>query len=70
MTVTDIDQSQKLRRVAYYAAISYWDEHLGWVLNALQESGAENNTAIIMLGDHGWHLGFVMLALLFAVYKQ
>ncbi|MBM3782897.1 MAG: sulfatase [Acidobacteria bacterium] len=41
---------------AYYACISYMDEQLGRVLDALAESGQEKNTLIVFWGDHGWHL--------------
>ena len=45
------------RRAAYYAAVSYFDEHVGTVLAALRSSGAEATTAVVLHGDHGYHLG-------------
>eukprot|EP00911_Craspedida_sp_UC1_P002351 UC1_evm1s1764 len=54
---TDQDDSPKWRRLAYYAAISYWDYHLGLVLSALARSSAAETTAVAMWGDHGWSLG-------------
>jgi arylsulfatase A-like enzyme len=41
----------------YYAAVSYMDAQLGRILDALKEHGFDNNTVIILWGDHGWHLG-------------
>ena len=54
---TDAAATAHRRRVAYYAAVSYFDEHVGVVLAALRASGQENNTAVLLMGDHGWHLG-------------
>jgi len=55
--LTDVDDFQHTRRVAYYAAVSYFDSHLGEVLDALEQSGWEHNTSVLLIGDHGWHLG-------------
>jgi iduronate 2-sulfatase len=41
----------------YYAATSYTDAQIGRVLDALDASGARNNTIVVLWGDHGWHLG-------------
>jgi iduronate 2-sulfatase len=41
----------------YYAATSYTDAQIGRVLEALDASGARNNTIVVLWGDHGWHLG-------------
>ena len=41
----------------YYACMSYVDAQIGKVINALDELGLRENTIIILLGDHGWHLG-------------
>ena len=41
----------------YYAATSYSDAQIGRVLDALDASGARNNTIVVLWGDHGWHLG-------------
>lgn len=47
----------KEARKAYYACVSYVDAQIGKVLNALKESGMEKNTIVILIGDHGWHIG-------------
>lgn len=41
----------------YYACISYVDAQIGLVLDALRRTGADKNTVVVLLGDHGWHLG-------------
>ena len=45
----------ELRR-AHYAAISLMDDSLGKVLDALERSGAKDNTWIVFMGDHGWQV--------------
>jgi choline-sulfatase len=42
---------------AYLASISYADQQLGRVLNALDHSPHATNTVIVFWSDHGWHLG-------------
>ncbi|MEM6601306.1 MAG: sulfatase [Verrucomicrobiota bacterium] len=42
---------------AYLAAVSYADEMLGRVLDALQQSKYRDNTVIVVWSDHGYHLG-------------
>ncbi|MEM1442998.1 MAG: sulfatase [Verrucomicrobiota bacterium] len=42
---------------AYLASITYADAQLGRVLDALDESGAAQNTVVVFWSDHGWHLG-------------
>jgi iduronate 2-sulfatase len=41
----------------YYAAVSYMDAQVGRLLDSLKKHGFDQNTAIILWGDHGWHLG-------------
>jgi len=50
---------EQLRRVrhAYYAAISYVDERIGTVLEALRASGLHESTTIAFTADHGEMLG-------------
>lgn len=42
---------------AYYASTTFMDAQLGRLLAALGKSGQAANTIIVMIGDHGWHLG-------------
>lgn len=42
---------------AYLACVSYVDEQAGRVLDALKTKGLADNTIIIFMSDHGWHLG-------------
>ena len=54
------DMSEMQRRQAiqgYYAAISFMDEQLGRVLDALDSAGLADNTVIAFLSDHGYQLG-------------
>lgn len=41
----------------YYAAVSYIDYLIGMLIQRLDELGLSGQTAIILWGDHGWHLG-------------
>ena len=42
---------------AYLASITYADDQLGRVLDALDKSRHARNTVIALWSDHGWHLG-------------
>ena len=42
---------------AYLACVSFVDEQVGKVLDALDESEYADNTIIVLWGDHGQHLG-------------
>lgn len=44
-------------RQAYYACVSYTDAQVGKVLNELHDLGLDDNTLVVLWGDHGWHLG-------------
>jgi arylsulfatase A-like enzyme len=52
---TDRDKREFLR--SYYACTSFMDAQVGKLLDALEESGQLDNTLIIFMGDHGYHLG-------------
>ena len=41
----------------YYAAVSYVDAQIGLVLDALKKLELEEDTIVILWGDHGWNLG-------------
>ena len=42
---------------AYYACVSFVDDNIGMILDALEKEGLANNTIVVFLGDHGFHLG-------------
>jgi arylsulfatase A-like enzyme len=42
---------------AYLASISFVDSQVGRVLEALEASGKAENTVVVLISDHGWHLG-------------
>jgi arylsulfatase A-like enzyme len=46
----------RLRR-AYYAAMSFSDAQVGRVMAALQRTGLDRNTIIVLWSDNGYHLG-------------
>ncbi|GAB3427245.1 sulfatase [Niabella aquatica] len=50
------EYARKLRH-AYYASISYVDAQVGKVLAELKRLKLDQNTIVIIWGDHGWHLG-------------
>ncbi|GAB5558495.1 MAG: sulfatase [Synoicihabitans sp.] len=41
----------------YAACVSYVDHHVGEILAKLEATGADQNTIVVLWGDHGWHLG-------------
>jgi iduronate 2-sulfatase len=42
---------------AYYAAVSFTDAQIGRLLRRLDELGLSENTAVVIWGDNGFHLG-------------
>lgn len=42
---------------AYYACVSFVDDNVGRILDALEQQGLAKNTIVFILGDHGFHLG-------------
>lgn len=41
----------------YYASLSYMDAQVGRVIDELKRLELDENTIIVLWGDHGWHLG-------------
>ena len=41
----------------YYACVSYVDALIGKLLDELQKLGLEDDTIVVLWGDHGWQLG-------------
>ncbi|GAG25403.1 unnamed protein product, partial [marine sediment metagenome] len=52
---TDQDRKEFLR--SYYACTSFMDAQVGKIMKALKEKKLMQNTVIVFLGDHGYHLG-------------
>ena len=48
---------QKEVKHGYYTCLSYIDAQIGKILDALDTLGLSQNTIVVLLGDHGWHLG-------------
>lgn len=42
---------------AYLATTAYVDFHMGRILDALEQSPSKDNTIVVFLTDHGFHLG-------------
>ncbi len=47
----------KILKHGYAACVSYTDAQIGKVMAALTKLGLDNNTVVVLWGDHGWHLG-------------
>lgn len=55
---TELDDSLKRTlKHGYYACVSFTDAQIGRLMDALKENGLDENTIIILWGDHGWKLG-------------
>ncbi len=55
-----IDLADNLARQAiqaYYASITFADAQLGIILDALKETGLDDNTVVLFTSDHGYHMG-------------
>lgn len=53
-----MNQLQQQQSVAgYYASVTYMDEQVGRLLNALDETGQRKNTIVVFASDHGYNLG-------------
>lgn len=42
---------------AYYACVSFVDDNIGRILGELEKQGLADNTVVVIMGDHGFHLG-------------
>ena len=52
----EANQHKNLVR-SYLACISFVDDQVGRVLDALEKNGLEEDTLVVLWSDHGWHLG-------------
>lgn len=48
---------QLMLKKGYAACISYVDAQIGKLIKQVNESGYADNTIIVFMSDHGWHLG-------------
>jgi iduronate 2-sulfatase len=53
---TDADFADDVRR-HYAASVTYADAQIGRILAHLESLGLDENTVVVLWGDHGWHLG-------------
>ncbi len=51
------DETKKKAIQAYYASITFMDAQLGRVLDALDRLGLRDQTIVVFVSDHGYHLG-------------
>eukprot|EP00930_Biecheleria_cincta_P072544 TRINITY_DN59925_c0_g1_i1.p1 TRINITY_DN59925_c0_g1~~TRINITY_DN59925_c0_g1_i1.p1 ORF type:complete len:602 (-),score=65.29 TRINITY_DN59925_c0_g1_i1:91-1839(-) len=51
------DWAARELRIGYYSAVSLMDYCVGFLLDALNMSGAANDTLVVFFGDHGYQLG-------------
>ena len=51
-----VDQRREIIQ-AYYASISFMDTQVGRLLDAVERLGMADNTIIVFVSDHGYHLG-------------
>lgn len=51
------EQFHRVMKHGYLACVSYVDKLIGDVLNKLKELELDDNTIVVLWGDHGWHLG-------------
>jgi len=54
----------------YLASISFVDECVGRVINALETSPYRDNTVVVLWSDHGWHLGEKLHWRKFALWEE
>ncbi len=52
----DSTYADQVRR-HYAACVSYVDHHVGEILAKLKETGRDQDTIVVLWGDHGWSLG-------------
>ncbi len=51
-----VEEKQKIT-ASYYTSTAFMDKNVGLVLDTLKETGLDDNTLVIYIGDHGYSLG-------------
>lgn len=51
------EEEQRMAIRGYYASISFVDQQLGLLLDALEQLGLNENTLVVFMSDHGYSLG-------------
>jgi iduronate 2-sulfatase len=51
------EETARTMKHAYFACVSYMDANVGKILAELDALGLRENTIVMLIGDHGWHLG-------------
>lgn len=51
------ESQQRELKHGYYASVSFVDAQIGRLLQALEASGASQQTVVVLWSDHGWKLG-------------
>lgn len=51
------EQESRLLKHGYYASVSFVDACFGELMRGLKELGLDQNTIVVVWGDHGWKLG-------------
>ncbi|MEC7906470.1 MAG: sulfatase, partial [Verrucomicrobiota bacterium] len=49
--------NQKRMWAGYYATVTYMDEQVGRIVDELEAQGLRDETVIVFISDHGYHLG-------------
>ena len=56
LLVGDQGVARTMKR-AYAACVSYVDAQVGKIMDELESLGLRDNTLVMLISDHGWHLG-------------
>jgi len=51
------EETARMLKHGYYASVSYVDACFGRLMDGLRKQGLDQNTIVVVWGDHGWKLG-------------